>query len=395
MKRKILFLLSVLTLVINLSAQRNVTLYADCNYAGASQSYSGGRYYLSQASFGVRQLSSMRIPNGMTVTLYTGDQPGTGDKLTLNADVSCLKSYSWNDRAVTMIIDISGGYGGNNGGNNNNNNQKGVTLYKDCNYNGPNVSLGAGNYNTNELGIGDNVLSSLKVSTGFTVTIFEDPAFAGRSTVYNADVSCLNTNWNDKVSSIRITRDFGGNNNNSGVVTLYQDCNYKGKNKALGIGYHNLGDMGIDNDALSSIRVDNGYMITVYEDNNYKGTNAVYYDDISCLPHQWNDKVSSIYVSRSDGNNTNNNSRQKVTLYENCNYEGAHNSLGIGYYDLSQLGISNDALSSLTIPPGFSVTLYKDDRQKGLLTTLTANTTCLSSAWNDKVSSIRVFRTGN
>ena len=286
-------------------------------------------------------------------------------------------------------------------------NNRGVTLFKDCNYSGSNVSLGPGSYNTNELGIGDNVLSSIKVGDGYSVTLYEDASFSGRSTVYKNDVACLASNWNDKVSSIRITRDdYGGGGNNNGVVTLYQDCKYKGVSKTLGIGYYNVTELGIDNDALSSIRINYGYMITVYNDKDFKGSSTSFSSDVSCLSSGWNDKVSSIYISRvtnnGGGNNGGNNGggngggnwpgNQKVTLYEDCNYGGKHNSLGVGYYDLNQLGIDNDALSSLTIPPGYSVTLFKDDHQKGVQTTLTANTECLTGSWNDKVSSIRIFR---
>jgi len=404
MRTKLLLPLFLTVCSFILHGQASVTLYSDCSYTGTSQNFSKGIYYLNQSSIGTG-LSSIRIPSGMTVTLYTGN-PGSGSKLTLVSDVNCLKSYGWNDKAYSMEVEYT--YGGNNGGNNGGpyngggyNNNKGVTLYKDCNYGGSNVSLGAGYYNTNEMGIGDDAISSIRVSNGYSITLFENASFSGKSTVYNDDVSCLGFNWNDRVSSIRITRDNQGggyNNNNNAVVTLYADCKYQGDNKTLGIGYYNANDLGIGNDALSSLRISNGYSITVYSDINYKGSNTTFNDDVYCMSGMWNDRVSSIYVYRSGFNNNNGGGYspfQKVTLWEDCNYMGASSSLGIGYYNVNQLGISNDALSSLTIPPGYSVTLYRDDRQKGWQTTLTANTPCLSGSWNDKVSSIRIFKTGN
>ncbi|WP_255373773.1 RICIN domain-containing protein [[Flexibacter] sp. ATCC 35103] len=90
-----------------------------------------------------------------------------------------------------------------------------ITVYKDCNYTGFSGGLTIGDYNLtrlNALGVLNDDISSLKITPGFQAILYQDDNFTGASTVINSDNSCLNTTWNDKVSSIRILA--------NGVTTL-------------------------------------------------------------------------------------------------------------------------------------------------------------------------------
>ncbi|WP_241775737.1 RICIN domain-containing protein [Flavobacterium sp. Root420] len=90
-----------------------------------------------------------------------------------------------------------------------------ITAYKDCNYTGFSGGLTIGDYNLarlNSLGILNDDISSLRITQGFQAILYQDDNFSGASTVINSDNSCLNTTWNDKVSSIRILA--------NGVTTL-------------------------------------------------------------------------------------------------------------------------------------------------------------------------------
>jgi len=90
-----------------------------------------------------------------------------------------------------------------------------ITVYKDCNYTGFSGGLTIGDYNLarlNSLGILNDDISSLRVTQGFQAILYQDDNFGGTSTTINSDNSCLNTTWNDKVSSIRIIA--------NGVTTL-------------------------------------------------------------------------------------------------------------------------------------------------------------------------------
>ena len=83
-----------------------------------------------------------------------------------------------------------------------------ATFYKDCNYGGTTVSLPAGSYTRAQLiakGISDDDISSLKVQSGYKVTLYWDDNFTGSTLVKTADDACLvDDGWNDKVTSLVI-----------------------------------------------------------------------------------------------------------------------------------------------------------------------------------------------
>ncbi|WP_281232957.1 RICIN domain-containing protein [Flavobacterium gelatinilyticum] len=90
-----------------------------------------------------------------------------------------------------------------------------ITVYKDCNYTGFSGGLTIGDYNLarlNSLGVLNDDISSLRVTQGYQAILYQDDNFGGASTVINSDNTCLNTTWNDKVSSIRVIA--------NGVTTL-------------------------------------------------------------------------------------------------------------------------------------------------------------------------------
>ncbi|MCC9065517.1 beta-1,3-glucanase family protein [Flavobacterium piscisymbiosum] len=96
-----------------------------------------------------------------------------------------------------------------------------ITVYKDCNYTEFSGGLTIGDYNLarlNTLGVLNDDISSLKVAQGFQAILYQDDNFTGASTVINSDNSCLNTTWNDKVTSIRILA--------NGVTTLNNQTFY-------------------------------------------------------------------------------------------------------------------------------------------------------------------------
>jgi len=79
-----------------------------------------------------------------------------------------------------------------------------------------------------------------------------------------------------------------------------------------------------------------------------------------------------------------------VTLHEDCNYGGSRYFLEAGTYNLYQMKIGNDKLSSIQIPSGMKVTIYADDDFRGKSKTYTGNISCLDNEWNDMASSLVV-----
>lgn len=82
-----------------------------------------------------------------------------------------------------------------------------VTVYEHCGFQGKKRDLLVGEYRTpRAIGLANDTLSSVKIPPGRIVELYEHDNFQGRSLKLNWDVSCLvNNNFNDIVSSIRIT----------------------------------------------------------------------------------------------------------------------------------------------------------------------------------------------
>jgi hypothetical protein len=86
-------------------------------------------------------------------------------------------------------------------------------------------------------------------------------------------------------------------------------------------------------------------------------------------------------------------STSRATVYQNCSYGGWNVALGVGEYTLSQLqslGFVNDDASSIRVPSGLRVTVYTDNNFSGSSTSFTSDVSCLSSTYNDRISSIRI-----
>ncbi|MCM3703502.1 carbohydrate-binding protein [Paenibacillus macerans] len=83
-----------------------------------------------------------------------------------------------------------------------------------------------------------------------------------------------------------------------------------------------------------------------------------------------------------------------VTFYADINYGGKAVTLGIGNYTLSQLnanGISNDWMSSLKVPSGWTVEVYENDNFGGTRWTFTSSSSWVGDAINDKMSSVKIY----
>jgi hypothetical protein len=86
-----------------------------------------------------------------------------------------------------------------------------------------------------------------------------------------------------------------------------------------------------------------------------------------------------------------------VTVHQHSGFGGYAVSLGEGSYTLTQLralGMSNDDISSIMVPPGFRAVLYQHDNFQGAGWIFTTNDANFSdNGCNDDVSSIRIERT--
>ena len=98
-----------------------------------------------------------------------------------------------------------------------------ATVYKDCNYGGSAVGLTPGSYTLSRLnaqGILNDDISSIKVSSGYKVTLYRDDNFSGPALVKTADDACLvDDAFNDSASSLKVET-------NASFSTVIQAENY-------------------------------------------------------------------------------------------------------------------------------------------------------------------------
>ncbi len=143
-------------------------VYADAFTGGPYQYLLPGRYTASQlTSVGVNTISSVLVPVGWRVTLYSADNfTGTSKVLRHDTDLSTVGFDN-----QTMSINV----------------ERSVTIYRNDGYRGEVQYLDIGTYDVSQLTIGDNTLSSLRVAPGWKVTLYSAPGFTGNSYVVTAD----------------------------------------------------------------------------------------------------------------------------------------------------------------------------------------------------------------
>jgi len=326
-----------------------------------------------------------------------------------------------------------------------------VTAYNDCNYGGFSGGFPVGDYNLAKmkaLGINDDAISSLRITQGFQAILYQDDNFGGASTVINSDNTCLNTTWNDKVTSMRVIP--------NGITNLAGTYYLQNRNSNLNLDV--VGGTGATQDGarMQQWNVagttnqlfkfehlgDGAYKVTAVHSGKVLDIDGIKKDD-GAYAQQWgyagsfnqqfivvgtdlpgcykliakhSGKVvevagASTALEANVQQWTNNNqtcgqwkfvapinpSTGLVTTYDDCNYTGFSGGLEIGDYNLARLkslGINDDAISSLRITQGYQAILFQDDNFTGGSTVINSDNTCLNTTWNNKVTSIRVTANG-
>jgi hypothetical protein len=101
-----------------------------------------------------------------------------------------------------------------------------VTVYEDCDYRGRSREISVGDYqNIRDLGLGNDSISSMRVANGLEIELFQDERFRRASTTINTNVSCLNRQWDDQASSLRVSYDDGRQYDDYSHEDSYQNRN--------------------------------------------------------------------------------------------------------------------------------------------------------------------------
>lgn len=397
MSRKFLLAAGGILLSFLLSAQNYVTLYEDCNYKGKSYYLEAGTYRGYQMKIANDRLSSMQIPSGMKVTLYEHDN-FSGRSRTFTSHVFCLDE-SWNDMASSLVVEsiYQPGY----------NQNDYITFYNDCYSGGYSRSLGPGTYTGSALGSLKDNISSFKVHGNLRVRIYtSNDNASGYYATFETDQSCLSKTYNDKIKSMVIeyrSGGYGGNNGGYGgnnYATIYTECSYRGNSLRLAPGNYRGDKLGLLKYDISSIELPSNLRARVYINNEYlSGSYYTISDNTSCLSSTLNNRIGSLIIEEKDYNNNNGgyyppDAGKRVIIYTDDSYRGQSASLLPGTYGtMAEIGFPDDALSSLTVPDGFRVVIYEHPYFKGKSYTITSSKSRFYiSNWNDKTSSIAVYR---
>lgn len=392
-------------------AQNYVTLYEDCNYRGRSFTLEPGNYRLYQMKIGNDQLSGLAIPNRMKVTIYENDN-FSGRSKTFTGDVACLDSL-WNDRTSSIVVEADRYYPGNNGNNY-------VVFYNDCNSKGYSRTLTPGRYSGADLGNLKFNISSLAIFGNLQVKAYiNNENLTGYSVVFDQNQTCLANSYNDKIGSVVIEYKQGNQPGNPGgqyneYATVFTDCNYQGNSLRLQAGSYRGDQLGLLKYDISSIRLPQGLRAKVYINNDYLG--GSYYtltSSVSCLNSNMNDRIGSLTIENDYGNGNGNGNggwngngngngnngngypgNDRVIIFTDVDYKGQSASLYPGTYrTMAEAGFPDNALSSLQVPAGYRVIIYEEENFKGKSYTITqSKERFYMSGWNDKTSSIAVYR---
>lgn len=172
---------------------------------------------------------------------------------------------------------------------------EGILFCQDSDFGGaPSQLIGTGSYTLSQLqarGVPDNWVSSLRVPSGWQVTMYQNDNFTGTSWVFTADSNFVGAAANDQMTSCKVQT--------TGVI-FYQDANYGGsRGQTLAKGNYTLSQLtakGVSNDWASSLRVPPGWTVTMYQNDNFTGTSWTFNADSGYVGAAANDQMTSCKI---------------------------------------------------------------------------------------------------
>lgn len=369
-----------------------VTIYKD-NFSGASLTLRAGYYdHFELGNITNDNLSSVKVPKGMKVTLYEhGGYTGRTLVLTQDASAPYLVQNKFNDITSSLFVEVvpepvvapepvketppvvivierpaqpdilkerreeleeilpeeaTDVYA-----------RPVVTLFEG-NFSGRSKKLSVGRFSAQQLGIADNSLSSVKVTPGLVVTLYDQPDFKGKSFIIkgeNTSAADLAA-FNDLTSSVVVAFE--------PMVIVYSE-NFSGSQNFIQPGHYTMGEFKIGNDELSSLKITPGMWVLLFEHDNFTGRSLLLTEDASedfMKGKEFNNATSSLIIGSAST------PQPVVTLFDNDRTTPLK-KLTPGEYPV--LDAANDKVSSVEIPHGLKVTLFENAGYEGRSITIT------------------------
>lgn len=319
---------------------QEVTLYYDHQYEGDTLKLPVGTYGSQELGKFYKQATSMRVPEGMIVQLFEGDDL-RGASMTLTSDCISLVPLGWNDRAGSFRVA-----------------RLEATAYELGGYNMANdrpvgsartMSLAPGRYCGAELGDLMNKISSLRVPEGLGVYLYQSSNYnigSANNAFQVITRDCDNLmiyDFNDKVGSVRVERF---------VVTLFENPQYQGARQTLlcqdrPYSRNQLGEL--SNRRVRSIEIPEGVFLTVIDSRGNRRILTADTPDLGALGFE--ETINEVFVERFE-----------AVLYEQPGYRGKELRLLVGNYTDKALGELNNRIGSVRLPPDrlMQVNLFED-----------------------------------
>lgn len=172
---------------------------------------------------------------------------------------------------------------------------EGIQFLGDIDFNGPPSQLiGTGNYTLSQLqsrGVADNSVTSLRVPSGWQVTMYSGDNFTGSAWTFNADTGWIGSAANDQMSSCRIQT--------TGAI-FYKDANFGGaRSQSIPKGNYTMSQLsarGVPNDWASSLRLPPGWRVIMYQNDNFTGTSWTFTAETGWVGSAPNDQMTSCRI---------------------------------------------------------------------------------------------------
>lgn len=182
---------------------------------------------------------------------------------------------------------------------------------------------------------------------------------------------------------------------------FYDDVNMRGQYFCVRPG-ENLASLpeGMS-DRISAIRIFGDADVVVFRDARFRGPSARFITDARDLRREgWNDRISSIRVALRRGGGWSGERgpvwgneappREGACFYQDANFRGPYFCVPQGASYVRLPPGFNDRISSVRLFRATAI-IFSDVEFGGRSARLTSNTPYLGRAWNDRVSSIRVY----
>ncbi len=280
-----------------------ISVYTNCNSSNSVSLTPGSYNTASLKAKGISNdvISEVNVNIGFAVILYENDN-FSGRSVYYASNTGCLPP-NWDKQVSSLkVICLSNdpstincaGFGG--------------ALFDNC-FSSP-IPISVGTYTTEQLtmvDVKDNIVSGIRVNNGFSITIYENDNFQGRTQTFNGPtVVCLPTDWDNITSSVKVICNSNPSINNCAQLAVAGGI-FENESDAerfwgisVGLGDYNsarLQQMGMSPKTLSKLQVENGFAFTLFNADNFVGNSKVFTGKTSSLGKDWDNKMVSLRVT--------------------------------------------------------------------------------------------------